>query len=222
MVAVVEPEVGGHAGEQHEVGLTQALAPAVPGQQRVVGAEQAARHAGEVDRGADPLQRGHEPLGAATACHALAAEEDHRPLGARQPPGGFGDARGVRCGWGDLDGGRGWTTGGAAEQIPDPQSQVRPHGALLRGPSRPGRPVPLADQRLVVEQVDRELDEHRPGHVRLADPERLLEDGHDVADPAHRARPLDVRAHQRHLVDVLQGAAPLQRRGRGAAEHDHR
>jgi hypothetical protein len=30
VVAVVEPEVGGHTGEQHEIGLSQGLPPPVP------------------------------------------------------------------------------------------------------------------------------------------------------------------------------------------------
>ena len=57
VVAVVQAEIGRHAGQQHQVGLLERLAAFVTQLQRVVTAQQAACHAGEIDRRADLFQR---------------------------------------------------------------------------------------------------------------------------------------------------------------------
>ena len=98
----------------------------------------------------------------------------------------------------------------------DPQPQVGLHGAFSGRVSQVGGSVPLADQRFVVEQVDRELHEHRPGHPRFGRPERLFEGGHDVADAPNRARPCDVRRASR-VIWSMSCSAPRPCRAVGAA-----
>ena len=81
--------------------------------------------------------------------------------------------------------------------------------------------VPLPDQRLVVQEIDRAFDEHRSRHAARGDEERLVDRGAEVGDALHARQVLDVRRDQRALVDVLQRAPPLQRRRRRAAQqHD--
>ncbi len=58
VLAVVEPEVAGHAGEQHAVRLAQRVAARVAHLQGMVAAEQAARHARQIHRHAEARDRG--------------------------------------------------------------------------------------------------------------------------------------------------------------------
>ena len=53
MLAVVEPEIAGHAGQQHAVGFAQGLATLVAQLQRMVASQQAARHARQIHRDAE-------------------------------------------------------------------------------------------------------------------------------------------------------------------------
>ena len=94
---VVEPEVVGHAGEHDHVGLAQRGGALVSIQQRVAGAEQATRHAREVDRRADALECVAQPRGLLGSTHGgLAAHHDHRALGPLQQLGGPRDRVGER------------------------------------------------------------------------------------------------------------------------------
>ena len=61
----------------------------------------------------------------------------------------------------------------------------------------------LADEVLGVEQVDRELDEHRPWDSLLGDVEGLLDGGADAAHLVHRDRPFCDGLHDGNLVDVF-------------------
>ena len=80
--------------------------------------------------------------------------------------------------------------------------------------------VPGANDRLVVEQVDRAFDEGRPGHAVADDREGFLQRGRQIANAANPFHHFHVRRCDRPLVDVLQRAAPLQR-GRGGAAEQH-
>ncbi len=64
--------------------------------------------------------------------------------------------------------------------------------------------VPLPNRRLGIEQVNRAFDKYRTGHAILRGIERLAEYRYQIAQTFYRARIFYVRAHQRHLVDVLQ------------------
>ena len=85
------------------------------------------------------------------------------------------------------------------------------------------RSIPLADQFLRIEHVNREFEEHRARDTGLCDCEGLLQRRADVSDLTDALRPLHMGLHERHLVDVLQRALSLQHcRGAAAEQHKRR
>ncbi len=222
--AVVEPEIAGHAGQQHAVGLAQRLAPLVAQLQRMLAPEQAARHARQVDRNAQLLHCLGDLPRLRRLHHGLAADHHQRALrldkhGQRLAQvGRVGRARHLgRAHMGHR------RLACAGEHFRDMPRQVEPQQPLSdRAPLAGGLGIPLADRVFVVQQVDRAFDEHRPGNAAGAEPEGLVDSRPEIADPADAAEPLDMGCDQRALVDVLQRAAALQCRGGRAAEQDQR
>lgn len=184
----------------------------------VVGAQQPAGGAGQVDRGADAFQRGDEQVRGAGGDHRLAADEHDRAPGPDECLGCVDDLVGGRHRGRDVDHGARPVAARAVEHPRDPQPQVGLHRAFLDRAAAAGGAVPLPDHDLVVEQVDGQLDEHRARDAGAAAPQRLLDGRADLAHAPDPVGPLDVRAKQRHLVDVLQRAATLQHRRGGPAE----
>ena len=191
--------------------------------QRMVGSQQATRHSGQVHRHLESGDRGRQRIGLRREHHGLAADHHQRPLGLGER--GLRRAQGAFPGLGRLHGQHPLGGGQVAAvehlaHVPvqvEAQHPVGGAGALAR---RLG--VPLADRRLVVQQVHRAFHEHRAGHAGAGDGEGLLDGRAQVAHLHDLAEQLDVRLHQRPLVDVLQRAAALQRGGRRPTEQDHR
>ena len=110
--------------------------------------------------------------------------------------------------------------GRSAVDVAQVAADVGGHGAL--GQRRVGLvglvAGPVADHRLVVEQIDGQLDEHgaRDAVDRLE--ERALHRRDHVLEAIGAREPLDVGLHQRDLVDVLQRSTAAQQRGGGAAD----
>ena len=80
--------------------------------------------------------------------------------------------------------------------------------------------IPAADERLVVEEIHRALDEDRARDPFATDRERPLERGDEVPHLRHRRRPLDDGPDEPELVDVLERAATPEDRRRRPAEKD--
>ena len=100
--------------------------------------------------------------------------------------------------------------------------QVRPHRPIGQGIALGrARRVPLANNRLVVQEVYRTFDEHRSGNATLRNLECTLNRGRKIAHALDGVGPLHVWLEQRQLIDVLQRAAALQQRRRSTAQNDH-
>ncbi len=191
--------------------------------QRMVAPEQATRHARQVDRHAEAGHRLRQLPGLGGLHHRLAADHDQRALRlAQRRRGGIERAcrrqrrrDGAHRGHLGVEAAREHARGVAVE-VP----AQRPVGQRAALAGRVG--VPLADRGLVVQQVHRALDEHRPRHAALRQREGFGQRGCEVAHAPRLEEALDVRLDQRALGDVLQRAAALQRGGRGAAEQDQR
>ncbi len=223
MAAVVEPEIRRHAGQDDQVRLLERPAPLVPPVQRMPGPEKAAGHAGEIHghvQTADGVGNGVRLAG---GDQCLAADDEEWPLRSRQPRRRPSD--GTRLGRRRHDR-RNVVfveTIRLRKQPPCVELQVGSRRTIRqRVALRRRSVVPLANHGFVVQEVDRALDEDRARHAALRDLETLLQRGRKVPHPFHRPAPLDVRPEERELVDVLQGAAPLQQRRGGAAQQHHR
>ncbi len=81
--------------------------------------------------------------------------------------------------------------------------------------------VPLPHERFLIKEVGRALDEGRPLHARARGGEGVFDGGYEVAHPADALEEFHVRRNDGALVDVLQRAAPLQKRWRGSAKQHH-
>ncbi len=113
--------------------------------------------------------------------------------------------------------------GGAIEHLAGVAVQVPAQQPVAYRRALAGRVrIPLADQRLVVQQIDGTLDKDRAGHAAHGVPQPVLDRRTKVTHLAHARHVLDVRRDQRALVDVLQRAASLQRSRRCASEQQHR
>ena len=88
-IAVVQSEIRGYSREQRKVRLAQRVTTSVSGLQGMVGTEQSACHAGQVDRCADSFQRSSHRFGTRRADQGLAADEDARTLRLPEPLGGL-------------------------------------------------------------------------------------------------------------------------------------
>ena len=219
---VPEPEVERDAAGQHQVGLTQRLGAAVAEVERMGASEQAAGHPGEEDRRPDRLERRGHQLRLPQAGHGLAPHQDDRPRGPaerlrRERHGRPGDPLPWR-----------WRRGVGqrrrrAELPPEVPGQVapeRPGGQPRAPPGLPG--VPLAHQRLRVQEIDRRLDEDRPRHPLPRHPAGALELAPQRRQRGGRGGPFGDRPHEGQLVDVLERASPPQHGGRGAAQQHQR
>lgn len=102
------------------------------------------------------------------------------------------------------------------------KAQIALHQPVAQPPPAGPDAVPLAHQRLLVEEVDGQLQENGAGHAALCLIKRFDQRRHNLPYLAHAARPLGCGPEQTELVDVLQGAAPLQHRGRGPAQQHQR
>jgi hypothetical protein len=222
LAAVVEAEVARHAGEDHEIRLAERGAPRMPQLQPMGPAQEPARHAGEVDGNAEAGDRGGERAGLRRAQERLAADHEQRPLGARERRGRSAQRRGGRLGRRGLGAGR-ERGGRAGEDAVEMARQVRAQQAVAeRAAAGSHARVPVAHQRLAVEQVDRHLDDHRPGHAARGDREGAIERRREIAHPPYRNRPFYCWLGHRDLVDVLERAAPLERGRRGAGKQHQR
>ena len=222
MVAVVQPEVAGHAGQKHEIGFLEGLASFVAHLQRVVAAKQPARHAGQVNRRADGVERRDYCVDLVGNQRCLAADQNNRTLRLPQPLAGFLHLDRI----GDLgrnpDGRPGAAQVGACKQPVHMPPQVPVDRLLAHRFPLAGRAIHFAHHGLVVEQIDRRLHEDGAGRAGLRLAEGLLQRGNQVLDASYGHRPLDNRGEERHLVDVLERAAALERGGRRAADEDDR
>ena len=70
--------------------------------------------------------------------------------------------------------------------------------------------IPAADGGLVVQQIDRTFDEHRPRHAAAGTGHRREDRWRKIGDATDAPAPFDVRCDHRLLFDVLQRAATLQ------------
>ena len=223
MAAVIEAEVAGRAGEQHAIGFAQRLAALVQPLQRMIAAEQAARHAGEKDRRAEPRQSFGDARRVFGADQRLAADDDQRPLGRGEPRRRRFDLRLRRRRRDDRAWRRRRRLAGLGEQAGGVALEIEPQQAVGdRSPFARRVAIPVANGLLVVEQVDRAFDEDRARHAFARDGERFGDRRREVAHPPHALRPFDERRDDRPLVDVLQRAASLQRGRRGAADQQQR
>ena len=213
MLAVVEPEVAGHAGQQHAVGLAQRVAALVAHLQRVVAAQQAARHARQIDRHAQRCHGGGQRVGfvglapppgcrstisgRSALCSAAGARRS-APSSAR----GAATARG--CGGGVLS-----LPSNMRSRMPVqvPAQRAVGQGCALAG----GVGIPLADRGFVVQQVHRAFDEHRAGHAGLRQREGLGHCRAQVAHAPHLQEALDMRRRPAGA-----GRCPAARRGPAA------
>ena len=81
--------------------------------------------------------------------------------------------------------------------------------------------VPLPHERFLIEEVDGALDKRRPLHARARGGEGVFHGGDQIAHPADALEEFHIRRGDGALVDVLQRAAPLQKRRRGSAKQHH-
>ena len=63
------------------------------------------------------------------------------------------------------------------------------------------------------DHVEREVEEHRAGVRPAGDRERLVDEARDLRRRARGRGELDDRAHERHVVDLLQRALPQRNAG---------
>ncbi len=228
MAAVVEPEVGRHAGQDDAVGLAQRLAALVPAQQRMRGAQETAGHAGEIDRQAELLDRPLQLGDRKSVQHRLRADEEERPVGARQGPGGAAhppcarrrrrrQRRRLAALVGPVE-----AAVEVAREVPALQALAEGGLALTRLRRFRKHAVPLARRRLRIQEIHRTLEEDRARDALARRGKGRLEKRCELADPPRTPLPLDVRRHERLLVDVLQRAAPLEHGGGRAPQNDHR
>ena len=189
MTTVVEPEITRHTRQQNAVGLAQRATPRVAHLQRMLASQQPARHARQIDGDAEPRHGVGDRLDLVRAHQGLAADDGERALRGRERRG-----RPVECGVGCTRHGHGpgrrrrgvVAAGehplGVATEVPA-QRAIRE-----RTPFAGGIRVPLPDQRLVVQEVDRAFDEHRPRHAARGDKERFVDRGAKSATRLTRVR----------------------------------
>jgi hypothetical protein len=83
-------------------------------------------------------------------------------------------------------------------------------------------PVPLADQRFVIKQIDGALHKHRPGRVALRHAQGVFEHRNDIAVAVDGHRHFDDRFDQCNLLDILKRPPALDNGRRRTAEQHHR
>ncbi len=216
---VVEAEVAGDAREEDEVGLAQRLLSPVADLEGRGRPQETSGRSREEDR---EVQRSDGPCEARRVGgrhHRAAAENDDGPLAARQEQRCGPDAPGLRRR------GRRWL--GIARcrvaRSREDRVEVTAEVPLRRGLDEPlrlaGLPaVPAADERLVVEEIHRALDEDRARDPFATDRKRPLERGDEVPHLRHRRRPLDDGPDEPELIDVLERTAPPEDGRRRTAE----
>ena len=224
LAAVVEAEVAGHAGQHHEVRLAQGLLAPVAELERAGGSQQAARHAREIDRQAERVDGRDQLVHGGGLQQCLAAHEQHGTIRAPDQLRRAAHARLVRPRRDDGSRGADHGRGHPAEEPTQVPVEIPALGACGEpaGHARRLGAVPAAHDALGIEQVHRDLDEDGAGHALGRDAEGLLEHGRDFAQAHEAARPLHVRPHERHLVDVLQRATAAQQRRRSASDQQQR
>ena len=187
------------------------------------GPEEAARRSREVDREPQPGDGPGETRGVGRGQERAASENEDGPLGSleedRRRPDASRLGRRGRDGLG--------VAGNGAVRAREDRVEVAAQVPLRRRLDEPLRlarlpAIPAPDERLVVEEVDRALDEDGAGDSRPGDGERPLERGDEVPHLRDRRRPLDDRLHEGELVDVLEGPPATQDRRRRATEEDER
>ena len=168
VAAIVETEIRRHAGEDNDVGFLERNPPLVPAMQPVRGTEQSARHAGEIHGDSECAYGLGDGISLPGVDERLAANHEQRPFGTRELACGLPND--ALCGWQrshghDLLGSAHVRSG---EEPPRVVLQVRTHDPVREGIALRRRAVvPLADDRCVVQQVDRALDEDRPREISV-------------------------------------------------------
>ena len=220
VAAVVQPEVAGHAGENHQIGVSERLAPTMAVKRRMVRTEQSARHPGQPRRYAQRPHGLRDVLDPGGVAHGLAADDEDGLASLRQARGDVPHALLVdpgrrRC--------RGVSAAPGRRRREDLPQVVADVGLLCLAREAPAGlvgAVPVPHQRFRVEEIDGALDEYRTGHAAARHGEGLVDGAGEVAHTTDDEALFHVRFHQRDLVDVLQRAPALQDRRRRAAQHD--
>mmetsp|Transcript_40901 Transcript_40901/g.103021 ORF Transcript_40901/g.103021 Transcript_40901/m.103021 type:complete len:466 (-) Transcript_40901:524-1921(-) len=192
-LAVAEPKVAGDARQHAHVRLAQRHRAAVAHLQRVVGAQETARHAAQVGGHAQALHRLHEQRDAGQIQHRLGADHQHRTLRLQQVVACTrhlclagqrvnGQQRSVERQW--------------LRCVKDPvhvATHVPRHQLAADAGAAAHLPlVPLAHRGLRVEQIQRELDHHRTGRSGHGHREGALQGRRNLTNARHVLEALDV------------------------------